>query len=462
MVRIHGEDTICAVSTAWGESALGIIRVSGPDAISVAAKIFRSSSGRDPSGFRSHTVHYGHAVDADGGTVDEVMLTVFRKPRSYTREDIVEISTHGGMKILKTLLALLIKNGARLAEPGEFTKRAFLNGRLDLAQAEAVMDLIRARTDSAQKQAVRALQGEFSKKIAVLREKLLRLCAVAEAHLDFPEEDLGSNPHADIPKDLAPLMSEIRDLIEGYKQGVILREGFLAVIAGRPNVGKSSILNALLDRDRAIVSHIPGTTRDALEEELEIGGVLVRIVDTAGISEKAGAIEKIGIQRAQEYLEQAELVLMVVDGSRELSDEDGRILKKIGGKKHLLVVNKSDLALKIGEGSLRDLGSEAPAFFVSAKDRAGFRELEAGILDIALRGQFSPGTAWVARLRHKDALERTEEALKAANEGFERKLSLEFIAFDLRQALARLGEITGEVYTDDILEVIFREFCIGK
>ncbi len=461
MAKFHLDDTICAIATPVGEGGLGVVRLSGEKSRAIASRVFRSPGGKSLFDFRSHTVHYGHVCDQQGKILDEVLITFFKAPHSYTKEEMVEISTHGGMRILRSVLNVLVECGARLAEPGEFTKRAFLNGRLDLTQAEAVLDLIKARTESAREQALRQLQGEFSKKIRCLKEKLLTLCAHIEAYVDFPEDDIEVFSQHEFLSQFDVLAGEIKNLLGTFQKGSILREGILTVIVGRPNVGKSSLLNVLLDRDRAIVSDLPGTTRDALEEELEIGGVLVRIVDTAGIRSHPNAIESMGIGKTREYMRQAQLFLMVLDGSETLQEEDRRIYKEVCKKKHLVVVNKVDLPQKLSLEHLKVLTKVEPSF-ISVQTKTGLKEFETQLGNAVLNGGLNVEGAFITKVRHKEALEKSYRALLKARDAFEKKLSLEFIAFDLRESLDRLGEIVGEIYNDDILDVIFREFCIGK
>lgn len=462
MAKIKSDDTICAIATPLGSGGLGIVRLSGPEAIAITAKIFHSNPKLDMREGASHTVYYGKILDESGRAVDEVMVTLFRKPRSYTCEDVAEISAHGGLKVLSLMLELLVRQGARMAEPGEFTKRAFLNGRIDLTQAEAVLDLIQAKTEKAHQQAIRQLSGDFSKKVNALREQLIKLCAYAEAYLDFPDEDLGTDPAADFLRNLQLVIEEVAELTRTFSQGALLREGALLVIAGRPNVGKSSLLNLLLARDRAIVSPIPGTTRDALEEELEIGGVLLRVADTAGIRARPGVIEQAGIQKTHEYLERADLVLFVLDAAQEISPEDDIIYQAIRERKCLFVLNKSDLPARIDLSKLQDLDSAVPVLRVSAQEKTGLKELENKIQETVLQGAAAEEGVKVTRLRHQEALFKTLASLRQAEQAYMNKLSLEFVSFDVRQALDALGEMVGEIYTEDILDKIFKEFCIGK
>ncbi len=462
MPKLNLDDTICAIATPAGEGGIGIVRLSGKRSIPITAKVFRTPKNKDIHSFFSHTIHYGHVFNHEGKVIDEVMAAFFRAPHSYTREDMVEISAHGGMSVLRGILGILLESGARLAEPGEFTKRAFLNGRLDLSQAEAVLDLIRAKTERAREQAVRQLQGEFSKEIYRLKQELLRLCAHVEAYVDFPEDDIEVYSESQFLDQFSEIAKRIKALIEGFQRGSILRDGILTVIVGRPNVGKSSLLNALLDRDRAIVSEFPGTTRDALEEQLEIVGFLVRIVDTAGIRSDPNVIESIGIQKTREYMKEAQLFVMVVDGSQSLTEEDQNIYEEIRKKKHIIAVNKIDLPQKKMEFEAFGDASSSGLCLISVKNREGLAELEKRIGQVILNGSLETESPIVTNARHRYALEKSYEAICKAKEAFGERLSLEFIAFDLREALNRLGEIVGEIYTDDILDMVFREFCIGK
>ena len=465
MAQFHMDDTVCALSTPPGEGGIGMVRLSGKKALPIALAFFRSPQGKPVQTFESHRVYYGKAIDKEGKTIDEVMLSFFKAPKSYTREDVVEITAHGGMKILREILELMVEKGARPARPGEFTLRAFVNGRIDLAQAEAVLELIQAKTEGSREQALRHLQGEFSKEIFKLKERLIRLTAHVEAYVDFPEEDIEVYSQKEFLFEFEQIIEEIRKLIGSYQQGSLLRDGVLTVIVGKPNVGKSSLLNALLDRDRAIVSEIPGTTRDALEENLEMGGILIRIVDTAGIRPIPDKVESIGIRKTMEYLDQAQLVLMVLDGSKALEREDEDVIKKIAQKKCVLVVNKSDLPQKINlERSFREAGfsEKPPLVSISVKERKGFRELEEVISRLVRVASIGSESVFITKVRHKDALEKALLSLEKAKEAYLKQLSLEFIAFDLRESLIPLGEIVGEIYTDDILDKVFREFCIGK
>jgi tRNA modification GTPase len=453
---MYAEDTIAAVSTPPGEGGIGIVRLSGPGAFSIAEKLFMPAN-QGP--LKSHRLHYGFIVDPQTGErVDEVLLAPMRAPKTYTREDIVEINCHGGLLPVRRVLELAIRQGARLAEPGEFTKRAFLNGRIDLSQAEAALDLIRSKTSSAERIAMEQLGGGLSKRINPILEKVRDLCAHVEAYIDFPEDEIEPAPLKDIKEGLKFAEKEARGLSESFNEGRFLREGIKAVIAGRPNVGKSSLLNALLRADRAIVTEVPGTTRDVLEEYVNIKGLPMRIMDTAGIRQARDMAEEEGVRRTLRAIESADIVLGVVDTSEPLHQGDRELLEKIKGRNALLVLNKCDLKNRMGE---------APQGFqaveVSAKTGAGLDNLREKIFDASIKdpSALSEGVV-VTNLRHRLSLERAGQRIGAALGAIERGEPLEIVAMELREALDALGEIVGAVTTEDILDKIFSEFCIGK
>jgi tRNA modification GTPase len=469
------QDTICAIATPVGEGGIGILRISGEKAVEVAAGLVRLRSGKLLASVRSHTLYRADVLEQATfpssdvqrqplRTIDEVLLVVMRTPRSYTGEDVVEIHCHGGPFVLQAICESLIQRGARLAEPGEFTKRAFLNGRLDLAQAEAVLDTIRARTAGSLRLAQEQLRGTLSNEVNRLRETLIRLLAQVEAGIDFTEEDISFIQADELAAGIQMTMDGIAQLVESSREGMVLREGVTAVIVGRPNVGKSSLLNALLQTDRAIVTPIPGTTRDVLEETLNIRGVPVRLLDTAGVRPTDDPVEQEGVRRSEAAMEQAELLLVVLDGSVPLTDEDRKILAQQSAKKRLILLNKTDLPSGVDKAEMADLvRSTAPVIRLSAKTGAGLDDLRDAIRALVLRADFEPGeSAVVTRLRHRTALLKAREALGHAADSVNGQLSGEFIAMDLRAALDALGEITGAVSTDDILDRIFRDFCIGK
>lgn len=473
---IRLEDTICAIATPVGEGGIGIVRVSGEKALDLTSALVRLRSGRSLLSVKSHTLYHADLVEPDNQpaqgpakprrTIDEVLVVVMRAPHSYTAEDVVEIHCHGGPLVLQTVCDLLVRRGARLAEPGEFTKRAFLNGRLDLTQAEAVLDVIRAKTSSGLRVAQEQLRGTLSKEIGCMRERLIQLLAHVEAAIDFSEEDITFIPPNELVRGLEETMAEMARLANSCEEGRILREGVVAAIVGRPNVGKSSLLNALLQTDRAIVTAVPGTTRDVLEEVLNIRGVPVRLLDTAGVRDTSDPVELEGIRRSRMAMEQAELLLILLDGSVPLGAEDRALLHQGKEKKHIVVVNKSDLPCRISAaelGALKLSGTDSTVVWISAKTGAGLENLRDAIRAMVLRADFEPGeTAIVTRLRHRASLIKAEQALAKAIESVKANLPGEFIALDLRGAIDALGDITGAVTTDDVLDRIFSEFCIGK
>jgi len=454
------EDTIAAISTPSGEGGIGIVRLSGKDAISIASRIFRSPRESRPLQARSHTILHGFIIDPDDSSViDEVLLSVMRAPHSYTREDVVEINCHGGMLPLRKVLELAIKEGARLAGPGEFTFRAFMNGRIDLSQAEATIDLIRAKTDKGRRLAMEQLSGALSEKVTSVKNTLVEICAHIEAYIDFPEEDLDLQTRTELHRKTDELIGQLRKLSSTYDEARFFREGLSVAIVGRPNVGKSSLLNALIERERAIVTELPGTTRDVIEEYLNINGLPLRIMDTAGIRETHNLAESEGVKRSLMAIDGADLVLAMFDISLPLKDEDFGIIEKIRDRKGIIVLNKADLPHSVEEGLIP---GGLPIVRISARTGEGIdslkKEVEAQI--------FKSGTAsdglMITNLRHKLALDKAAEALSRASRAIKRGMPHEITAFELRDALDRLGEIAGETTTEDILNMIFSRFCIGK
>lgn len=464
------DDTICAIATPLGEGGVGVVRVSGQKAVEVASGLVRLRGGRPLAEARSHRLYHADLLDASGdrrpGPLDEALVVVMRAPRSYTAEDVVEVHCHGGPFVLQVVCERLVRLGARMAEPGEFTKRAFLNGRLDLAQAEAVLDTIRAKTAGSLRLAQAQLRGALSREVDGFRETLIRLLAHVEAAIDFTDEDLTFIRPEALAAGLRETKEAIARLARSCEEGRILREGIAVAIVGRPNVGKSSLLNALLRTDRAIVTPIPGTTRDVLEETLNIRGIPVRLLDTAGVREAGDPVEQEGVRRSRTAMEQADLLLLVLDGSVPLGDEDRALLAEHPEKKRLVLVNKSDLPCRLTPADLAAYERRAPPSAVvrlSAKTGEGLDELRDRIRTLVLRADFEPGDAAVAtQLRHRTALLKAQEAVERAEASVTAKLSGEFAAVDLRAAIDALGEITGATTSEDILDRIFREFCIGK
>ena len=489
MPEVHLDDTIAALATPPGVGGIGVIRLSGQEAISIAEQMFRKKNSVKEESTRvgaplvgardsekpvdgrvqdpplrtapSHTIHYGHVYDREGEVVDQVLLSIFRTPKSYTGEDVIEISGHGGMKVLKSILDLSLSYGARQAEPGEFTRRAFLNGRMDLSQAEAVLDLIRAKTDRSQDLAVKQLQGKLSKEIRDIKEDLMKLYAHLEAYLDFPDEDLEVYQNADFIKKFDRARKRLSALAKTYAKGAIQREGALVVIVGRPNVGKSSLLNTLLDRDRAIVSEVPGTTRDTLEESIDLGGLWVRLVDTAGLEKSSDALTQAGMDRTRQYLENGDLFLWVLDASENLTEEDRRIAKELSGKRVIVVQNKIDKGTDKWQADELSVPL-SQLVKASQKTREGIDQLENEIQTAILKDEIAEESILITRLRHKRAIEASLESLKRSEAAMREKASLELVTVDLKQALDALSEFVGEIYSEDLLDVIFGEFCIGK
>ena len=458
---MYKEDTIAAVATPVGEGGVAMVRVSGPDAERIAAEVFARSQGRNGK-LRSNTLYHGTIRDPKTDNVlDEVMLAVMRKPRSYTGEDVVEIHCHGGVFLVRQILGLILSQGARHAEPGEFTKRAFLNGRIDLAQAEAVLDLIHARTDKAVQLAHNQAEGGLSKWVRELREDLLEILVQVEAAIDFPEEEIELLQRPELIQKVGALQSKISEIIDTYEWGKLFREGARVCICGRPNVGKSSLLNALLGEERVIVTPVPGTTRDVIEESINLKGLPVVLWDTAGIRETSNEIEKIGVALSRQHLEKADAVLVVLDGSEYLTDEDRALLKLSAGKKSIIVVNKNDLSQRLDLDEVATLGTEAQVAAVSAKTQTGLAELSNSLRELLLGSPSEPAIV-LTNLRHKSALVRSKESLCRSVMTLKQCRPPDFVAVDLNEAREALEEVTGLINNGDILERVFSNFCIGK
>jgi tRNA modification GTPase len=463
------DDTIAAIATPLGEGGLAVVRVSGAEALAVADKIFLpgGKNSLKPSAAPSHTIHYGKIVRR-GEIVDEVLLSVLRAPRTFTREDTVEISCHGGLMPAKLVLDALLENGARLAEPGEFTRRAFLNGRLDLAQAEAVADLIHSRTELALATANEQLAGKLSQRINELRDEMVKTLAHVEAHIDFPDEDIAPETRAQLVSRLEKGVAFMDELLATANEGQILRRGIRAAIVGRPNAGKSSLLNQLLGHDRAIVSPIPGTTRDTIEETANIRGLPVVFIDTAGLREGRDEIEVEGIRRSRETLEKAELILHVFDASEQLTGEDEIFLAEFADKKRILIRNKTDLPVRL-EWPPEFLATRHPSpvtsstVDVSCSTGQGMEALKDAIKQLVWAGKIEAGMLQVMiNSRHQEALGRARAATLQTLEALRAEATLELVALDLRIAVNAVGEIVGKTTTDDLLDSIFSQFCLGK
>ncbi|MEW5866845.1 MAG: tRNA uridine-5-carboxymethylaminomethyl(34) synthesis GTPase MnmE [Bacillota bacterium] len=461
---MHENDTIAAISTPMGEGGIGIVRVSGPDAFAIASRLFRDPSGKCPRTLKPWGIRYGVVVDAETGEeIDEVLTSAMPGPHSFTREDVVEFSCHGGAAVLSRVLEAVLKCGARLAEPGEFTRRAFLSGRIDLAQAEAVIDIIRARTDSARRLAFSNLKGGLSGKVSVVRDEVVRLLAEIEAAVDFPEEDIQALDMSRVAGASLEMAGRLREFAASARRGRVYRDGVKVVIAGRANVGKSSLLNALLGHSRAIVTDIPGTTRDAIEDWTNIDGVPVGLVDTAGMRETEDPIERLGVERTERHIDEADLVVVVIDASSPVTAEDFAVLGRMKGKDGLVALNKCDLPVRVDEGEIRRRAGNMPVLHISALDGTGVDVLGKAIARLAVtRVAGASEEALMANARQQEALERAASALEEAARGVEGGAPPDLAAIDVREALFWLDQITGRSASEDLLDKIFSEFCIGK
>jgi tRNA modification GTPase len=462
-ILFREEETIAAISTPFGESGIGIVRMSGPMAESIVRGLFKAK--RDQSLFISHHFHYGEIIDPrDGHPVDEVLVVLMRGPKTYTREDIVEINCHGGYLVLQKVLELVLARGARMAQPGEFTKRAFLNGRIDLTRAEAVIDLIKAKTMEGIDIANQQLKGSLYKEMTSLKGRLIVHLSLIEAHIDFPEEEMETIPQAEMRRDLHNSIQKLEEWISTYEEGRVFREGITCAITGKTNVGKSSLLNVLLKQERAIVTPIPGTTRDVIEEVLNIHGIPVRLMDTAGLRKAKDFIEQEGVRRAKERVADADLILLILDGSRDLDEDDLEIILEIKEKKKVVIINKKDLPLKLSLEEIKKRFPEDPLVSISALKNEGVEDLKKAIYSSLIHRDIrvSPEHLIVANIRHKMLLTQIKENLSNALKGLEEGTSLEFIAFEIRLALDSLGEMVGETTSVEVLNRIFDQFCIGK
>ena len=456
---MYQSDTICAIATSLNSSGIGIIRVSGEESISIVDSIFRGKN--KLADCDTHTIQYGHIVSNDE-VIDEVLIMLMKAPRSYTTEDTIEIDCHGGVLILKKVLSLLIAAGARIAEPGEFTKRAFLNGRIDLSEAESVMDLISSNSELAMKNSIKQLSGSLNKIIVDLRDKILYETAYIESALDDPEHyDLTDYPD-ELKNKVSDMISRVDDLIDSFNSGHILKEGINTLILGKPNAGKSSLLNTLSRRERAIVTDIPGTTRDTLEEQITINGVSLNIIDTAGIRETDDIVEKIGVDKALDSIDDADLILFVIDSSRPLDENDHFIIDKIMDKKVIILLNKSDLVSKISEEEIYKKYNK-PVISFSSVSLDGLKALESKITDMFFKGQVkSDDTLYITNSRQAGCLSNAKNSLVNVLNSIDNMMPEDFFSIDLMDAYNYLGEITGETIDDDLANKIFSTFCMGK
>lgn len=455
-------DTIAAIATVLGEGGISIIRVSGEKSLDIVSNIFKGKNKDSLKDMKTYTMRYGFIVEKETGDVlDEVIVTFMKGPRSFTAEDTVEINCHGGVTATKRILEEVIRSGARIADPGEFTKRAFLNGRIDLSQAEAVIDIIRAKTELSMKSAVQQSEGRVSREINKIRGKLLEIIAHIEATVDYPEDDLEEMTADKVSVKLDNVLDDMTQILNTADEGKIIREGLNTVIVGKPNVGKSSLLNSLLMEKRAIVTEIPGTTRDVIEEYINIDGVPIKIIDTAGIRETEDVVEKIGVEKSKEKIDEADLIILMLDLSRELDDEDREIIGYIKDKKYIILLNKTDLGGKINREEINILNSQY-VIETSAKTGQGLDSLKSCIKELFFNGEVQSKDLIITNTRHKEALIRGKEHCIQALDALRNTLAIDLASIDIRNAWSSLGEITGDTLEEDIIDKIFSEFCLGK
>lgn len=456
------KETIAAISTATGEAGIGIVRMSGEDSVEIADKVFRHIGQKNLTEIKNRMMSYGHIIDENGKVIDEVLIVKMMAPNTYTRENMVEIYTHGGIISVRRVLNLLLDNGARIAEAGEFTKRAFLNGRLDLSQAEAVIDIIKAKTDESFDQSIKQLEGSLTGIITEISDEVTKMMGIIIANIDFHEDDVEEYQYEALLNDANKVKENINTLIEGSNRGRLLRDGINTVILGKPNVGKSSLLNAMLRYEKAIVTDIPGTTRDIIEDYVNLDGILLKITDTAGIRETEDKVEAIGVSRAVKSIEGADLIIAIFDGSEKFDENDEEILKLLEGKKSIVLVNKADLESKNSEDELKSFFGNRDYMNVSIK-KGTILDIENKIKDMFFSGNLKAKEEfYINNLRHVRALKEATKFIDSAIEGLETREFLDCIEVDLRGALDELGNITGETTTEDILDKVFSEFCIGK
>lgn len=458
-----GMETIAAISTALGEGAIGIIRLSGEEALDIADKIYQSGS-KDLHQCASHTIHYGHIVDPKTEEiVDEVMVTVFRAPKTYTKENIVEINCHGGIVATQRILQLALRQGARLAEPGEFTKRAFLNGRIDLAQAEAVQDMIASKTERAMNQAMKQLEGRLSHKIKNLRDKISDVLVQVEVNIDYPEYNEEEMTLKKLDQAADEIREEIEVILSTSKQGKILREGIQTAIVGRPNVGKSSLLNHLLNEEKAIVTDIEGTTRDTIEEYVNVKGIPLKLIDTAGIRKTDDLVEKIGVERSRKAMQEADLILLLINQSEPLQAMDKKLLEMTDSSTRLILLNKTDLPAQINQEELVSYIKGDRVIQTSITQDKGMDELAQSISDLFLNGAIESNEAtYVTNVRHIDLLEKACQALDEVKAGIRAGMPVDLVQIDFTRTFDYLGEITGESAPDELITKLFSRFCLGK
>lgn len=455
-------DTIVAISTPVGEGAIAIVRLSGPNAIEISSNLFK---GKNLEEVDSHTIHYGKIIDPETNIIaEEVMVSVMRAPKTFTREDIVEINCHGGIVAVNRVLEITLNNGARLAEPGEFTKRAFLNGRIDLSQAEAVMDLIRAKSDKAMSVALHQMDGRLSNLIQKLRQDLLETVAHVEVNIDYPEyDDVEEMSHELLRTKVKEVQVEIEKLLKVAKQGKILREGISTGIIGRPNVGKSSLMNTLIQEKKAIVTDIPGTTRDTIEEYVNVRGVPLRLVDTAGIRETEDIVEKMGVERSHKVLKESDLILFMLNNNEDLKEDDIQLFNLIDKMKYIVIINKSDLTQKLDIDKVTTLANGNPIITTSLLEEDGVDKLEQAIADIFFAGEIeTDDLTYVSNVRHIQLLNQSKQALEESLNGLEIGVPIDIVQIDVTRTWEFLGEIIGDTASDGLIDQLFSQFCLGK
>ena len=463
IMNYNMDDTIAAISTPPGCAGIGKIRISGEDALEIADQVFYSSSTESLKKVESHTIHYGFIRDKDDKDIDEVLALILKAPKSFTAEDTVEFDCHGGSLPLQGVLDVVLSAGARLAEPGEFSKRAFMNGRIDLTQAEGIMDLINSQTEKGRELAVQHLKGGLSDHIKDIREQLMTILAGMEASIDFPEDEVPGFDSDQVNDKINQVIENLNELIQSSKTGQIFTEGVETVIVGKPNVGKSSLLNYLLKENRAIVTEIPGTTRDIISELVNLGGIPLRITDTAGIRETSDQVEKIGVERTINSLQTADLVLLMLDVSQGISPRDYKIYQEVKDKPIIILVNKTDLSKEIDHNKIEENFPDGRIIYTSVQTGAGLKELEETIKDEIMAGDVKGGyDQIITRMRHRNLLEEAKDSLELVIEGNENNIPPDLLSVDLKDALLSLGEITGETVTNNLIDQIFQDFCIGK
>ena len=459
------DDTIAAIATPTGVGGIGKIRVSGPEALLVGARVFRNAKNKKLEQVKSHTIHYGSLINPETDvTIDQVVALVFKEPHSFTGENVVEFDCHGGSLVLKKVLEVILDNGVRLAEPGEFSRRAFVNGKMDLSQAESIMDIINAKTEKSLEIALDQLTGQLSAEINSLRQQVISLLAHLEAAIDFPEDEINGFSTAEIGSRIEEIKKGINKLLETSNRGKMFKEGIRTVIAGKPNVGKSSLLNYLLEEKRAIVTDVPGTTRDTIEELVNIEGIPLQIIDTAGLRATEDAVEKIGVEKTRSSLQKADLALFILDLSQGIENEDLTVYNLIKDKPLIVLVNKTDLEeKKITTEEIKKYFSGHRCIRISIKKQEGLLELKENIIEEIMKEEINSNhDILISNLRHQQALEKARQAIGNAKESYNNEMPFDFLTIDLKACLEQLGRITGETVSEDIIDQIFSDFCLGK